>query len=124
MLDRKTPTVDRKTPTVDNKAPPKVQPKPLPKPAVRRNKLDALQHDPHTFFRFCNLHTTHRPKLTMTPIGQQAETKMMFLIKAVKTHHLDHFYWACFFTLIDGEFSDWGYSSLSSKEVRRLGDDL
>jgi len=105
---------------LDNKAPPKVQPKPLPKPAVRRNKLDALQHDPHTFFRFCNLHTAHRPQLTMTPIGQQAETKMLYLLKAAKTNHLDPSHWACFFTLIDGEFSKWGYTSMGTVEVRKL----
>jgi len=101
---------------LDNKAPPK----PLPKPAVRRNKLDALQHDPTTFFRFCNLHTPHRPKLTMTPIGQQAETKMLYLLKAPKSNHLDPLYWACFFTLVDGEFSDWGYTAMCTVETRTL----
>jgi hypothetical protein len=94
--------------------------KPLPKPAVRRNKLDALQHDPITFFRFCNLHTAHQPKLTMTPIGQQAETKMLYLLNAPKAHRLDPPYWVCFFTLLDGEFSNWGYTSMGTVEVRTL----
>ena len=110
MLDRKTFTVDIRPP-----------PKPLPKPAVRRNKLATLQDDPHTFFRFCNLHTPHRPRITMAPIGGQAETKLLFFIKAVKDRHLDPSYWACFFTLLDGEFSDWGYVALGTREVRALG---
>jgi len=102
---------------LDNKAPPK----PLPKPAVRRNKLVTLQSDPHTFFRFCYLHTPHRPKITIAPVGEQTETKMLFLLKAIKSNHLDPSYWACFFTILDGEFSDWGYISLGTREVRALG---
>jgi hypothetical protein len=103
MLDRKQP------------------PNPLPKPAVKHNKLATLQDDPHTFFRFCNLHTPHRPKISITPVGQQAETKLLFLLKATKSNHLDPSYWACFFTILDGEFSDWGYVALGTREVRALG---
>lgn len=96
-------------------------PTPLPKPAVRRNKLAALQSDPHTFFSFCNMHTPHRPKISITPVGEQTETKMLFLLKAIKGNHLDPSYWACFFTILDGEFSDWGYTPMGTREIRALG---
>jgi hypothetical protein len=46
---------------------------------------------------------------------------MLFLLKAIKSNHLDPSYWACFFTILDGEFSDWGYISLGTREVRALG---
>ena len=99
----------------------KPPPTPLPKPAVRQAKIDALQDDPITFFRFCYLHTPHRPKITIAPVGEQTETKMLFLLKATKSNHLDPSYWACFFTILDGEFSDWGYVSLGTREIRALG---
>jgi hypothetical protein len=46
---------------------------------------------------------------------------MLFLLKAIKSNHLDPSYWACFFTILDGEFSDWGYTPLGTREVRTLG---
>ena len=96
-------------------------PAPLPKPAIRQAKIDALQDDPITFFRFCNLHTPHRPNITMAPIGQeQTETYMLFLLKAVKAHRLDPSHWACFFRILDGEFSNWGYTPMGTVEVRKL----
>jgi hypothetical protein len=79
----------------------------LEKPIVKQTKLDALQSDPVTFFRFCSLHTPHRPKITVnpvvTPAGTETETMMLFLLRSPTG------LWACFFCLLDGEFSNWGY---------------